>query len=175
MANAHNIHEAYRQGDLAALKTALNYPPNFPNQRGQQGLDENCLEYAIYHSPISFIRTLLAIGADPNYDDRSFPSLIAALSTSRSDKYDVVLLSHAYGADLQQRGINDYTPLHYAANDDDPRAIELLLSLGADPQARTNVDEFATPLEEAVHLGRLRAVKALKDWVDHRKEGVTHE
>ena len=164
MADAHNIHEAYKQGDLESLQAALNYPPDFPNQRGQIGLDENCLEYAIYHSPISFIRILLEIGADPNDEDRSFPSLIAALSTSRPDKYDIVILLHANGADIQQRCINDYTPLHYAANDDDPSAIELLLSLGADPEARTNVDEYATPLEEAVHLGRLRAVKALEDW-----------
>jgi hypothetical protein len=37
-----------------------------------------------YHSPISFIRTLLDIGADPNpIDHAGFPPLIAALSCSR--------------------------------------------------------------------------------------------
>lgn len=39
------------------------------------------LEYALYHSPLAFIRTLLDLGADPNYGDHAgFPSLIAALT-----------------------------------------------------------------------------------------------
>ena len=47
------IHEAYQRGDLEALKALL----------GSQEID---LEYAIYHSPLSFVRTLLELGADPN-------------------------------------------------------------------------------------------------------------
>jgi len=59
------IHEAYQRGDLEALKALL----------GSREID---LEYAIYHSPMSFVRTLLELGADPNYEDHAgFPSLIA--------------------------------------------------------------------------------------------------
>ena len=40
-----------------------------------------------------FIETLLELGADPNYDhDDGFPSLIAALSTDRDDRYALVQL-----------------------------------------------------------------------------------
>jgi hypothetical protein len=46
-----------------------------------------CLEYAIYHSPLEFIRTLLEIGADRNPQDHSgFPPLIGALSCSQPDQ-----------------------------------------------------------------------------------------
>ena len=77
------------------------------------------MEYAIYHSPLSVIRKLLELGADPNYGDHAgFPSLIATLSSSdRQDMYEILELLLSFGADIQQRGHNDYTPLNYAAGD----------------------------------------------------------
>ncbi|HYY24530.1 MAG TPA: ankyrin repeat domain-containing protein, partial [Candidatus Udaeobacter sp.] len=71
---------AFRAGDLAALRAAVDDPEIVPN--GPMPLSIGpCLEYAIYHSPLSFIQTLLEIGADPNSKDHSgFPPLIAALS-----------------------------------------------------------------------------------------------
>lgn len=163
MADAIAIHAAYIRGDLEALKSALGHPPDFPNSRGPIGIAEHCLEYAIYHSPLPFIHTLLELGANPNYQDLGgFPSLIAALSTERRDKYEIIELLLSFGADIQQRGINDWTPLHYAAAANDSKAIELLLSHGADPTARTNVDDFTTPLEEAENLGCSEAAEALR-------------
>jgi ankyrin repeat protein len=121
------------------------------------------LEYAIYHSPLSFVRTLLELGADPDYqDDAGFPSLIAAISTERPDKSELVELLLSRGADIQQRGMNDYTPLHYAAARNDVRLIELLLARGADPNARTKIDDFATPAQEAELLHSSEAVEALR-------------
>ena len=77
------IHEAYRRGDLEGLKALLGDPPDFPNCRGPAGIGEIILEYAIYHGPLAFIRTLLEQGADPNYQDRAgVPALIAALSAA---------------------------------------------------------------------------------------------
>ena len=127
---------------------------------GKQEID---LEYAIYHSPLSFIRALLELGGDPNYqDDAGFPSLIATISTDRPDKYELVELLLSRGADIQQRGVNDYTPLHYAAARNDAKLIELLLSRGADPNARTNLDDFATPAQEAELLHAFEAIEALR-------------
>lgn len=123
----------------------------------------HCLEYAIYHSPLPFIQALLDLGADPNYGDHhGFPSVIAALSTDRDDKSQIIELLIVSGADVNQRGVNDYTPLHYAAARNDPLAIELLASRGADLTARTRIDDFATPLEEAQNLRCFAAVEALK-------------
>ena len=58
--------------------------------------------------------------------------------------------------------MNDWTPLHHAAATDDVRAIELLLAHGADPNARTRIDDHATPLAEAEHLGRTEAARILR-------------
>jgi ankyrin repeat protein len=164
MPEARAIHEAFKNGDLEALKGLLGDPPGFPNCRGPQGMGESILEYAIYHSPLPFIRALLELGAEPNYQDHAgFPSLIAALSCrDQGDLYELLELLLSFGADIRQRGVNDYTPLHYAAHLDDPKAIAFLLAHGADPNARTHIDDFATPLEEAEILGRAKAVQALR-------------
>jgi ankyrin repeat protein len=150
------IHEAYVAGDLEGLKRLLGDPPDFPNCRGPLGLGEIPLEYAIYHSPVPFVRTLLELGADPNYPDHAgYPSLLAALSCdSPSRSRELLRLLLAHGADPGQRGVNDYTPLHYAVTQaKDPGAVRILLDHGADPTLRTRIDEYATPFEEAEILG----------------------
>jgi ankyrin repeat protein len=151
------IDAAFRNGDLAALRAAVDDPDSVPNGPMPQTIG-HCLEYAIYHSPLPFIRILLEIGADPNPTDHSgFPPLIAALSCSRSqpgspgrsDALDIVKLLLAFGADLNQRGLNDYTPLHMAVNERNLPVIGLLLEAGADPRLRTRIDDYKTPREMA--------------------------
>lgn len=159
-------HDAFVRGDLAALKAELGHPPEFPNGPvpAELATGNTCLEYAIGWSPLLFIRTLLELGADPNFPDPGgFPPLIGALSAKRQDRQEVLELLLAFGADIQQRGINDYTPLHYAVDLDDPEAIRFLIAHGADPQARTRIDNCETPLELAQHSAAAkRRVKALK-------------
>ena len=158
------IHDAYVRGDLEELKALLGSPEDFPNCRGPVGAGEIVLEYAIYHAPLHFVRELLELGADPNYGEHAgYPSLIAALScVERDDRPELVELLLKFGADIQQRGHNDYTPLHYAAGLQDLHAMELLLAHGADLEARTRIDEYATPLEEAEILGLDRSVAFLE-------------
>ena len=125
-------------------------------------MDES-LDHAIHHSSVAEIRKLIDLGADPNYEsDEGYPSLLSALSAERADKHEVLEILLDAGADVSQRGINDWTPLHYAASQDDVRAIELLAAKGADLNARTRIDDGATPLEEAEILGKGAAVAALK-------------
>ena len=73
------IHDAFQQGDLEALRAAVDDPAAIPN--GQMPITiGSCLVYAIYHSPLAFIRTLLEIGADPNAPaDDGFPPLVNGL------------------------------------------------------------------------------------------------
>jgi uncharacterized protein len=155
------IDEAFRRGDLAGLRAAVDDPEGVPNGPMPLAIGP-CLEYAIYHSPLSFIRTLLELGADPNPTEHTgFPPLIAALSRSRSqpgaparpDIPQILRLLLAFGADPHQRGINDYTPLHMAVAQDDRTAIEILLAAGADPQQRTRIDSCETPIEMAQQAG----------------------
>ena len=159
------LDDAFQRGDMGRLRELLGNPPDFPNQRpsGPISIADRVLEYAIYHSPLPFIRELLKLGADPNYPDHAgFPSLIAALSTERDDKHEILEMLLARSADTEERGVNGFTALHLAATRDDLKAIELLLAHGADPNARTGVDDYTTPLEEAEAAGRTRAADLLR-------------
>ena len=158
------MHDAFVRGDMDGLRHALGDPSDFPNTPLPLALGDDCLGYAIAHSPLTFIRSLIDAGADVNRpDDGGFPSLLAALSTERADRHEILRLLLESGADVAQRGINDYTPLHYAAALDDVAAIELLLAAGADPSARTRIDDRNTPLEEAELLGKSAAARALRE------------
>jgi len=153
--------DAFRTGDLKALRAAVDDPAAIPNGRLPITIG-SCLVYAIYHSPLAFIRTLLEIGADPNAPaDDGFPPLIAALccardvpgGTRRADVDDILRLLLSFGADPNQRGINDYTALHMAVAERQPLAVQMLLDAGANPELRTRIDECETPLEMATAAG----------------------
>ena len=117
---------------------------------------------AIYRAPLTRIRELLESGADPNAPvDDGFPPLIAALSSAqdapgamrRTDANEVIRLLLRYGADPNQRGLNDYTPLHMAVAVRHALAAQILLDAGADPDMRTRIDDCETPLEMAYAAG----------------------
>jgi ankyrin repeat protein len=130
-----------------------------------------CLEYAIYHSPLAFIRTLLELGADPvPREHAGFPPLLAALSCShphpgapgRPDVLAILSLLLAFGADPQQRGLNDWTALHMAVAERNLAAVRVLLEAGADPHLRTRIDDCETAREMArrASLGEIAALLA---------------
>jgi hypothetical protein len=155
------IDEAFKKGDLEALRAAVDDPALVPNGPMPIVIG-SCLVYAIYHSPLPFIRTLLEIGANPNApSDDGFPPLIAALSCSRdvpgssrrTDVDAIVRLLLSCGADPNQRGINDYTPLHMAVAERNAEAVRILLDGGADPELRTRIDDCVTPLDIAKAAG----------------------
>jgi hypothetical protein len=155
------IDAAFRDGDLEALRAAVDDPSAVPNGPMPATIGP-CLVYAVYHSPLAFIRTLLELGADPNAPvDDGFPPLIAALgcaretpgATRRTDVDDLLRLLLSFGADPNQRGLNDYTPLHMAVGERQAMAVQILLEAGADPGLRTRIDECETPLDMARAAG----------------------
>lgn len=167
------FHKAVEAGDLAAIRAILGGPPDFPNGPLPYDItvhEDYCLDRAITHGPLSLVRELLELGADPNYPGNGFPSLFSALDSPQPDRHERLKLLLDYGADIQQRGVNDYTPLHQAACMDDAVAVEILLQRGADPNARTRIDECATPLEEAEYLGRVQGAEALRRLAGLRSE-----
>lgn len=152
-----SLDDAFRRGDLAALRAALEDPAAVPNGPMPDTIG-CCLVYAIYHSPLDFIRELLDIGADPNSPvDDGFPPLIAALcctretpgANRRKDVDEILRLLLSRGADPNQRGINDYTALHMAVAEGNALAVQVLLDAGADPELRTRIDDCDTALEMA--------------------------
>lgn len=157
------IDAAFRAGDLAALRAAVEDPASIPNGPMPLAIG-SCLEYAIYHSPLPFVRELLDLGANTNAEDPAgFPPLIAALSCTphRGDApartlEEVVRLLElllAFGADPNGRGIHDYTPLHMAVAQVNRRAVEILLDAGADPGLPTRIDDCETPRQMAERAG----------------------
>ncbi|MDH4063533.1 MAG: ankyrin repeat domain-containing protein [Acidobacteriota bacterium] len=176
---------AFQVGDLAALRSEIGSIDGFPNVVADPAIGL-CLTYAIYHSPIGFVCELLEAGADPNHHEHDgFPPLFAALSCAvpgpgavcRADVADILEVLLAYGADVGLRGINDYTPLHVAAEQGNVRFVEILLARGADPNAITRIDEMETPLELAVRGGhrevadRLRPLTVRLDWERASRDG----
>jgi len=162
------IHEAFVAGDMAEVRAALDDPEGFPNSWAGLGIGLP-LVYAIYWSPLEFVRALLDAGADPNGDESNgFPPIMAALSMLqrtpgskvRDDVPRVVELLLERGSDPNQRGINDYTALHMAVAVRLPMAVAILLDAGANPALRTRIDSYETPREmaEAVGLAELVAL-----------------
>ena len=155
------IDQAFAAGDLDALRAAVDDPAIVPNGPMPLAIGP-CLTYAIYWSPLAFIRQLLELGADPNHDaGDGFPPLHAALckthphpgSMTRDDVNEIIALLLKHGADPNQRGFNDYTALHKAVEQRNAAAIELLLDAGADTSFRTRIDDCETPGEMARKAG----------------------
>lgn len=166
------IDHAFRNGDLDALRAAVDDPSAVPNGRMPAAIGA-CLVYVIYHSPLSFIRELLEAGADPNIPvDDGFTPLIAALScgcdvpgaAKRNDVDDILRLLLSFGANPNQRGLNSYTSLHMAVATQNAPAVQLLLDAGADPEIRTSIDQCETPLQmaQAAGLQTIAAILARK-------------
>ena len=153
---------ALRGGDIEALEEAAAIMDDFP-----EGRDDftGCrwIINAIDLGSVASIRWMLDQGVDLAFrgDDGSTP-LLSALERGGEDRYEVLSLLIAHGAPLDQRGSNDWTPLHSAAAREDLEALRLLVDAGANLQVRTRIDDYATPLEEARTLGRQRAVEFLE-------------
>lgn len=159
------VDRAFKEGDRTALKAALGHPPDFPNCQMPYdlGMGDCPLDYAIYWSPLPFIIELIEAGADLNRPaDDGFPSLLAALSSDRINRLAVLSVLLENGADTRQRGINDWTPLHYAVMQRDLPAVEILLDYGADPSVRTRIDDCTTPIEDAAATGFSEAADLMR-------------
>ena len=151
-----------RTGSIETLRTLFRNDPSFSNVPDECGTP--LIVAAVYHAPYELIRDLLSAGADPNVEPGDgFPSLFAAIDRQGADRIMVLELLLDTGADVSQRGVNDYPALHYAACRDDPDAVRVLLRRGGDSSARTRIDGYATPLEEAVKFDHQRGADALRD------------
>ncbi|WP_018607825.1 ankyrin repeat domain-containing protein [Uliginosibacterium gangwonense] len=66
------------------------------------------------------------------------------------------------GADINAQGESGFTPLHYAAEQNHPAAVELLLTMGAKPLRN---DDNDTPLALAEKLGHTNILTILKQYL----------
>lgn len=101
------------------------------------------LHWAAYNGNARMAKLLLESGAKIEAkDERGWTPLYGDLSKSRTD---VLRLLLAHGAQVR---FKRWSPLHCAANSDDPTVVRILLGAGADPLARAENDG-RTPLDVA--------------------------
>lgn len=155
---------AIMTGDLPYLERLAATHENLPAGRDALvGRGRTWLRNAIDVGPMAVVKWMLDRGAPINFqDDEGFPALHAAIDRDKPDRLEVIELLCATGADVNARGINDWTPLHHAAAWNDVEVLKILLRQGADPRLRTRIDQYATPLEEARNLDKAVAVRLLE-------------
>ena len=95
-------------------------------------------------------------------DDEGYSPLHCVIDRRCEDRYELLKALLDAGAPPDLKGINDWTPTHLAAARDDVRALQILVEHGADLSIRTEIDDRATPLEEARNLGKANAVRYLE-------------
>lgn len=153
--NLARIDTAFKEGNLDILRAV--FGPEFPNCRVPDLL-YSCLEYAIRRGPLSLIRSMLSLGAE--LDKAS--SINAAMVNAQGEKHEIIKFLISLDADVNGRGADGMTPLHWAAILNDAVAVQILVAHGADSAARTRNDDNATPLELAEKHGAQDAAEALK-------------
>ena len=132
----------------------------------------------VYHGRALGVAYLLSLGANPNYDDQgSDYSMLTEACIKGHVK--IVRMLVANGADLEWLGVEQMTPLMWAAREGHAEVVRLLLAAGADKEAR-DIERW-TPLVHACRYGKLEAARVLleagadvhvrvdEDWTPLRK------
>ena len=137
--------------EILALLLSAGANINAKNASGETVLHRMKFEaYGEARSLRKLIETLLSAGADVNARDSGgntpLHSAIVATRTQipPENRYELVDALIAGGAETNARDADDFTPLHIAAGTRFEGITPLLLSSGAEVDARTNLD--ATPL-----------------------------
>lgn len=161
-------------GDLETVRLLLDRgadPNDFPELRHRDAPlasgSRTPLMWAAYHNDVPMVRLLLDRGADPN------KMIVFGSPLSHAcwhDSLEAAELLIERGAKVDSRDpIANFTPLHWAASSESPRAdlVKLLLAKGADPNAEggQHVGAFVaipqTPRLLAEKRGRTAIVAAL--------------
>ena len=113
-------------------------------------------------APLRTIDWMLSRGVDLTFrDGEGYTPLLAAIESRRPNRIELLGRLLAAGAPVNKKGINDWTPAHMAAARDDVEVLKVLVAAGADLTIRTDIDQCATPLEEAKSLRNAKAVAYL--------------
>ena len=144
-------------GNLDELEFASQVLDGFPH--GQDGyFGTPWIVHAVSRNCLTSVNWMIGKGVDlnPKVQD-GYQPLIASLEQDGEEKYQILAALISSGADINQRGINSWTPLHKAALQDDERSMRMLLMAGADRAVTTLVDDDLTAEEEARSLGHLKS------------------
>ena len=157
--------QAIRAGALRTLEAISAIDYSFP-----VGADpifgHSWLMHAIELGGPEVVSWILAKGAPCSFiDDIGYTPLHLCIETVSPHKYRILALLVGSGAELDKKGLNDWTPLHLAAVRNDIRSTALLLGAGADPNIKTKIDLYATPAVEARALGATATADFIEGWI----------
>ncbi len=160
-----DIHELIWEEDLDRLTRLLDQNPNLAQ-------DTDVMLYAVQAGSPEIMSLMISRGAPVRIKvDDGFPLLHIAVDRPRDTlpgkkrfNHDALVVLLKAGSDMHERGMNDWTPLHRAAAIGDLEACRILMDHGADRSARTEIDHYATPEEEARHLGEHAAADFVRDY-----------
>jgi ankyrin repeat protein len=156
------VMDIMKSGDVARLTELTAIESTFPD-----GVDSfigrRWIINAIDGAPLTTIEWMLGTGVDLSFrDDEGYTPLLATIESGRTDRVELLQRLIAAGAPINKKGINDWTPAHMAAARDDVDTLKVLVAAGADLSIRTDIDDCATPLEEAKNLKMAKALEYLK-------------
>ncbi|MEQ1517201.1 MAG: ankyrin repeat domain-containing protein [Usitatibacteraceae bacterium] len=157
-----HLFELLKSGSIEQLDEVARHTPGFP-----EGVDSfigrRWIVNAIDSGSTATIKWMLRKGVDLNFrDQEGYTPLHTAIERLGANRHEVLELLLRAGAPVNIKGINDWTPAHIAAARDDVESLKLLVLFGADLTIRTDIDDYATPLEEARNLGKTNACRYLE-------------
>lgn len=149
-------------GDLESLNEYSEMFDDFPNGK-DHFVNRNWITNAINCGNIGVVEWMLQKGVSVIFrDDEGHTVLHWAIDRENEDRYDMMRTLLKHGADVNMKGDNDWTPSHMAAVRNDLEALKILKLFDADLSIRTEVDDYATPYEEALQCG---AAKEIVTWL----------
>lgn len=154
MSDYDEVLKAITADDIGALEELAQMIDDFPT--GKDDLtQQHWLRHAVACGSADVVARMIEQGAPVVFsDDDGYTVLHVVMERNHPDKHAMMRLLIAAGADINAYGVNDWTPAHMAAAWNDVEALRLLHEAGADFSIRTRIDAYATPLEEAINLGR---------------------
>lgn len=160
MSDHDEIIKAILARDIGALEEIAQMLDDFPTGK-DDSLQQHWLSHAVACGDAEVVAWMIQKGTPVVFsDDDGYTVLHSAIECNRSDKHVIIKLPIAAGADINAHGVNDWTPAHMAAAWNDVETLQILYEAGADFSIRTRIDGYATPLEEAMILGRSPEVVA---------------
>src|SRR5690349_13912274 len=146
------IHDAAKNGDIAAIAAALDAGANV----NEFDVFATPLYYAVNKQHLDAAKLLIERGADVNAGTKLGGSpLIAAVAKNRVE-FITLLLAHGANPNLP---VGDQTALHVAVKHGCLDCVKALVEAGADVNARTD------PIRPPIHLARFYGYSEISDYL----------
>jgi ankyrin repeat protein len=156
-ANAAEIHDAAKTGDLAKVKVLIRNDPDLVSAKDETG--RTALHWACRGVHIEIIEYLIECGADLNVKDAYDITPLHSVVSRDHARAAELLIRH--GVLLDEPMYDQRTPLHIAAGKGSGQIVSLLIEAGASLDVRDAYE--GTPLHAAAFEGHAAVAGLLAD------------